>query len=287
MKKLRGELKQEALIDGAFRYCGVAAAIVGGAIIGGVASNAAAGKGAKAADKASDLSNQQYQQTRTDQLGQLAQQRTDAAPYREAGYGALAQLAGGMQPGGEFNRNFTMADYQEDPGMQFRQQQGEQGINRAATASGARYSGATLKALARFNSGLASQEYGAAYNRFKSDTGDRFNRLSGLAGTGQASVNQTSQAGQNAYNAIGNAGMQNATNMGNAAQNAASSRASGYVGMANAFNNGLGQYANNQQQQQYLSQMNGGMSYTPPPDYGSGTGGRAGDFSENAQLYGV
>jgi len=287
MKKLRGELKQDALLDGAFRHCGVAAAIVGGAIIGGVASNAAANKGAKSADKAADLSNNQYQQTRTDQLAQLAQQRADSAPYRDAGYGALSQLAGGMAPGGEFNRNFTMADYQQDPGMQFRQQQGEQGITRAATASGARYSGATLKALARFNSGLASQEYGNAYNRFKSDTGDRFNRLSGLAGTGQAAVNQIGQAGQSTMNNLGQAGQANANAMGNAAQNAAASRASGYVGTANAINGGIGQYVNYNQQQQYLNQMNGGMSYTPPPGYGSGTGSRAGDFSENAQLYGV
>lgn len=264
-KHLRGELKQDALLDGAFRYCGVAAAMIGGAVVGAVASNSAANKAAKSADKASDLSNQQYQQTRTDQLAQLAQQRADAAPYREAGYGALSQLVGGTAPGGEFNRNFTMADYQQDPGMQFRLDQGEQGINRAATAAGARYSGATLKALARFNSGLASQEYGNAYNRFKSDTGDRFNRLSGLAGTGQTAVNQIGQAGQNAYNAIGNAGMQNATNMGNSAQAAAAARASGYTGIANSINSGIGQYTNYQQQQQFLNQMKG--ANTPPPDY--------------------
>lgn len=262
-------------------------AIVAGSVISGAMSKSAANKQADSSTYAADLSNQQYQQTRTDQLAQLAQQRTDNAPYREEGYKALSQLAGGMVPGGEFNRNFSMADYQEDPGMQFRLQQGEQGINRAATASGSRYSGATLKALARFNSGLASQEYGNAYNRFKSDTGDRFNRLSGLAGTGQTAVNQTNQAGQNAYNAIGNAGMQNAANMGNSAQNAAAARASGYVGVGNAINGGIGQLSNMYQQQQYLSQMNGGMNYTPPPDYGTGNGSRSGDFSENAQQYGV
>lgn len=270
MKKLRGEQKQDALLDGAFRYCGVAAAIVGGAIIGGVASSSASSKAAKAqtqaSDKAGEISERQYNQTRTDQLAQLAQQRADSAPYREAGYGALAQLAGGMQPGGEFNRNFTMADYQEDPGMQFRLQQGEQGINRAATASGARYSGATLKALSRFNSGLASQEYGAAYNRFKSDTGDRFNRLSGLAGTGQASVNQIGQAGQTAYGTIATMGQNNANNQGAAVQNAAAARASGYIGTANAFNNALGTGVNAYAQNQYLKQMTGN---TPPPDYSS------------------
>ena len=278
MKKLRGELKQDALLDGGFRFCGVAAAIVGGAVIGGIASNSAASKGAKAADRASDLSNQQYQQTRTDQLAQLAQQRADGAPYREAGYGALSQLVGGMKPGGDLNRNFSMADYQADPGYQFRQQEGEQGINRAATASGARYSGATLKALQRFNSGLASQEYGNAYSRFNSDMGNRFNRLSALAGTGQTAVSQAGQAGQNAYGNIAAAGQANSSAQGNAAQAAAAARASGYVGTANAINSGIGQYTNYQQQQQYLSQMNG--ANTPPPDYGytatEGYGGAGG-----------
>lgn len=290
-KHLRGERKQDALVDGAFRHCGVAAAMIGAAVVGGVAANSAANKAAKAqtqaADKAGTISDRQYNQTREDQLAQLAQQRADTAPYREAGYGALSQLVGGTAPGGEFNRNFTMADYQEDPGMQFRLQQGEQGINRAATASGARYSGATLKALARFNSGLASQEYGNAYNRFKSDTGDRFNRLSGLAGTGQTAVNQTGQASQNAYGTIANIGQQNANMQGNAVQNAAAARASGYIGTANAFNSALGTGVNAYAQNQYLKQLNGGMNYTPPPDYGTGTGGRAGDYSENAQRYGV
>lgn len=260
MEKLRGELKQDALLEG--RYCGVAAAIVGGAIIGGVASSSAASKQAKSADKAAAISDSQYQQTRQDQLAQLAIQRADGAPYREAGYTSLAQLSQGLVPGGEFNRNFTMDDFVKDPGYRFRIEQGEQGINRAALASGSRYSGATLKDLSRFNSGLASQEFGNAYSRYKSDLGDRFNRLSGVAGTGQTAVTQAGQAGQNAYGNIMNAGNQNSVNQGNAVQNAAAARASGYVGVANSINTGLGQYINNQQQQQYLSQMN-----TPPPDY--------------------
>jgi hypothetical protein len=248
----------------------VAAAVIAGAAISAVASNSAAKKGEKSANRAADLSNNQYNQTRKDQLSQYEQQRADRMPYQESGYKALSQLDGGLAPGGEFNRNFTMADYQQDPGMQFRVDQGEQAINRAATAGGSRYSGATLKALARFNSGLASQEYGNAYNRFKSDTGDRFNRLSGMAGTGQAAVNQTGQAGQNAYSNIAQAGQINANTMGQAAQNAGAARASGYVGVGNAVNGGMGMLVNNYQQQQYLSQMNGGMSYTPPPDYGQG-----------------
>jgi len=56
-------------------------------------------------------------------------------------------------------------DFQESAGFKFRQEQGEQGINRALAARGGRNSGAALKELASFNSGLASQEFDAFANR--------------------------------------------------------------------------------------------------------------------------
>ncbi len=249
-------------------------AAIGGSLIAGNASKKAANTQAAASDRASAVSDAQFQQTRTDQLAQLAQQREDGKPYREAGYGALSQLVGGMAPGGEFNRQFSMDDIMRnrDPGYDFRLEQGEQGINRAATASGSRYSGATLKALSRFNSNMASQEAGAAHSRFKSDLGDRFNRLSGLAGTGQTAVSQAGQAGQNAYGTIASMGAQNASNQGNAMQNAAAARASGYVGTANAVNGAIGSMTNMYQQNRFMNQMAG----TQPPDYGTSYEGYSG-----------
>ncbi len=275
MKKLRTERKLDALLDGGSRYCGVAAAIVGGAIIGGVASNSASSKGAKAADHAADISDKNFQQTRADQLGQYAQQRADSEPYRQAGYGALAQLNAGLVPGGDFNRNFTLADFNKDPGYGFRQSEGEKGINRAAIAGGGRYSGATLKSLTRFNGDLASQEYGNAFGRFNTELGNRFNRLSGVAGTGQTAVAQIGQAGQNAFSNIGQAGQNNSNAQGNAAMAAGAARASGYTGVANSINSGIGQYTNYSNQQQFLNQMN---QTPPPPSVGeySGYGGAGG-----------
>ncbi|NJK31131.1 MAG: hypothetical protein HC927_01260 [Deltaproteobacteria bacterium] len=74
-----------------------------------------------------------------------------------------------------------------DPGYQFRQQQGEQAINRMASADRCRISGRTLQELNQFNSNLASQEYSNA-----------FNRQVGLAGAADASQNQLllNQAGR-------------------------------------------------------------------------------------------
>lgn len=200
----------------------VVAGSIGGALISSSASKSAAGTQAAAADRAADLSYQQYLQTREDQ-----------APWRTAGTTALSALTGGLAPGGEFAKPFTMDDYQADPGYQFRLAEGQKGIQRAATARGAGYSGATLKALARFNSDQASQEYGKAYDRYNNDVGTRFNRLASVAGIGQTATNLTSQAGQT-Y----------AGQAGDAIQSAGTARASGYVGTANAVNGAVGQIGN-------------------------------------------
>lgn len=217
-----------------------AVAAVGGTIVGGLISNkgskSAANAQSESSKYAADLEWKQYQQTRQDQ-----------APWREAGMTALNQLTGGLGAGGEFNRSFSMADYQADPGYQFRLQQGEQGIQRAATASGSRYSGATLKALNRFNSDQASQEYGNAYNRYNNDVSSRFNRLASLAGVGQTATAQTAAAGQAAT-----------ANIGQAVQNAGTARASGYVGQANAINGTIGQLVNQFQLSQLMGRNSGG-----------------------------
>ncbi|WP_440966159.1 hypothetical protein ACL58G_07895 [Massilia sp. GER05] len=199
----------------------VVAAVAGGYIASQGAKSAASTQAAST-DRAADLNWQQYQQTREDQ-----------APWRDAGKVALSQLVGGLSPGGEYNRSFTMADYQADPGYQFRLSEGEKGINNAAAARGSRYSGATLKALARFNSDQASQEYGKAYDRYNNDVSTRFNRLASVAGVGQTATNQTAAAGASAAAATGQA-----------IQDAGTARASGYVGTGNAVNGALGQISN-------------------------------------------
>jgi hypothetical protein len=206
-------------------------AIVGGAVIGAVASNKAANKQQEAANNATDEQRREYEQTRQDQLDQLAQQRADQAPWLAAGKNALAKLASGV-------------DLPTDPGYQFRLSEGEKGIQRAASAHGGLYSGATLKALARFNQDTAANEYGSAWNR-----------LASIAGLGQTATNQIGQAGQNAYGTIANASMNASNNIGQNLMGAGNARASGYVGGANAIGNGISQYMNYTQNQSLLSQL--------------------------------
>ena len=228
---------------------GAAIGVVGGAMASRSAANAQ-----------TDAANQANQT----QLAMYEQQRADAEPWRQAGMTALGQLGTGTAAGGEFNRNFGMADFQVDPGYQFRQQQGQQALERSAAARGGLLNGGTLKALTRYGQDTASQEYGNAYNRFNNDQSTRFNRLSSLAGIGQTASRDVANMGMSTAGAV--AGNQLAA--GNA-------RASGYVGTANALTSGIGQA----QSMYYLNQLNGqrnqqGASFGPQLNkFFGGTGG--------------
>lgn len=205
----------------------IAAAVVGSAAIGAAASSRAAGKASDAQEKASKRASDT-------ELAMFEQNREDYAPWREAGVGALSQLTEGTQPGGEYLRDFSMADFEQDPGYAFRREEGMRGIESSAAGRGGLLSGATLKALSKYGQGLASEEYGNAYNRYNADLDRRFNRLSGIAGTGQTATRDVAQLGSQAAANIG----QNQIGAGNA-------RASGYVGQANAIGgaiNNVGQY---------------------------------------------
>jgi len=91
-------------------------------------------------------------------------QMEHVAPWQKAGLAGLAGL-----------QNFN---FQEDPGYQFRLNQGLQGLNSALAARGMGRSGAALKALTGYNQNFAANEYNNAYNR-------NFNTMSYLAGLGQ------------------------------------------------------------------------------------------------------
>ena len=234
----------------------VAGAIAVSSLVGANASRSAASTQANAANRATDISNEQYQQTREDQ-----------APYREAGYNALSRMQNmaGNVPGAF---KFGMSDFQQDPGYQFRMDQGMKAIERSAAARGGLLSGNTGGALQNFGQGLASQEYQNAYNRALTgyNTGvasenQLYNRQAGLAGIGQT-----------AANFIGTAGANNAANVGNLMTSGAAAQAAGGVGMANSFTGGVNQYLNYTgnnnlvnalQNNRLVSQYGSGNVYTP------------------------
>jgi hypothetical protein len=78
----------------------------------------------------------------------------------------------------------AMADFQTDPGYQFRVDEGAKTLDRSAAARGLLRSGAQQKALTDFGQQMGSQEYG---NYF-----DRLLKVSGMGGESTAAANNTS-----------------------------------------------------------------------------------------------
>lgn len=202
-----------------------AAAIIGGTLLGGVAQGYMANKGAKtqanAANRATDVELQMFNQSRQDQM-----------PWMKAGQGGLNSLMGlmNMQKGadGQWTRNSDPNAYRQflqmDPAYQMRFNAGRRTVENSAAARGGLLSGNTLRALTDYGQEMASQEYGNA-----------FNRLAALSGVGQATAQGLGSLGSNTAQSVGNNMMQGAA-----------ARASGYAGMGNALNgminNGLGAY---------------------------------------------
>lgn len=215
----------------------VATAIAGSAIIGGIVQS-------NAASSAADAQQAATQASIGEQRRQFDLNRSDLKPFRDAGVAVLPQLSSGLAPGGDFNRDFTLADFTKDPGYQFRMDQGQQALERSAAARGGLLSGGTLKALDRYGQDYGSNEYSAAYNRFNNDRTTRFNRLSALAGTGQTATNAGVAAGNQSAGTISDLYTQG----GNA-------RAAGYIGRSNAINNGVQSLGNFYLQQQYMNRM--------------------------------
>lgn len=210
---------------------GIATAIVGSAVISGYVANKASKSQQAGVDEANDIQREQY-----------AQQREDFEPWRQAGLVALDRIGAGLKPGGEFDGSFTLADFTADPGYEFRRGEGMRGVETSAAARGGLLSGGTLKALARYNQNFASNEYSNAYNRWNNDQTTRFNRLSSLAGIGQTATRDVATLGGNMASAVSNNVLAGAN-----------ARASGYVGVGNAINQGVSAYTNYQLGQQYLN----------------------------------
>ena len=130
------------------------------------------------------------------------QQQANQAPYLAAGTNALAQLREGTAPGGQFYRPFSMADYQADPGYGFRLGEGLKAMSHQAGARGGLISGQTMKGMEEYRQGLASQEYGNAFNRYQTNRANQLQPLGSLMSSGQAAaVGQAAQAGQYGANA--------------------------------------------------------------------------------------
>lgn len=199
----------------------VAAAIVTSSVISGAMGSSAAKSAAKtqanAANYAADVEKQIYEQG-----------REDLAPYREQGYAALKDIQG-LKPflTQSFASEQALAPYL-DPSMAFRMKYGTQATERLANVGQGALSGNTLRGLQEFGQGLASTEYGNAFNRAQTERTNIYNTLANIAGMGQGAVNTGVSAGQ----ALG----QSLTGL---TTGSAAAQAAGQVGAANAWSNAM------------------------------------------------
>lgn len=204
---------------------GATTAIVGGAVIGGIASSKSASKAAKAQTKAADASIAFQRESRD--LA-LAYQK----PYRDASYAATSALmdltglprnttgnALSKSNGVPNLSDYPAYNFQQDPGYQFRLDEGTRALERGAAARGGLLSGGFARKALRYAQDYASNEYQNVYNRIAS-----------IAGFGQTATNAST-----------NLIFGTAQGVGNALTNAGEARASGYVAQGNAWANAINQ----------------------------------------------
>lgn len=140
-------------------------------------------------------------------------------PYVQAGQRTLGNLANQVNSGAFLSTyqgaNLDPSQIANDPGYQFRMEQGQQALQRSAAAKGGLNSGGFMKGLANYSQGLASTEYQNAWNRnfqnaqaqnqFNLTQGQNaYNQMYGLANMGLGATNSLAQLGSNYANNMSN-----------------------------------------------------------------------------------
>lgn len=192
---------------------GTTAAILGAAAIGGGASILGGRAQARAAERAGETQAAAARGAAAEQRRQFDITQEQLAPFRDIGRESLFMLSDllgietpamedeGMRPRtgqfGVLTRPFTGEELAEDPGFQFRLRTGREALERGAAARGGLLAGRTGPALTEFGQELGSQEFGAAFNRFRTQQSDLFNRLFGVSEAGRGAALGSGQlAGQ-------------------------------------------------------------------------------------------
>lgn len=134
---------------------------------------------------------------------------------------------------GDFTKPFGVEEFYNyaDPGYAFQLQQGNQALQNSAAAGSGAMSGAALKDLMSYNQQYAGSSYNDAFNRYQTQQGNIFSRLSSLA-----------QLGQNAAAGVGAQGTQLAGQAGQSLQAGGAAAGAGLVGAGNALGQGATNY---------------------------------------------
>lgn len=163
---------------------GIATAVIGSAVIGGVVSSRAASKAGKAQTDAAEMSTEE-QRRQFDKVQELL------SPYTKAGEGSLNAQQDLLGLNGPDKQKAAIEMIKESPEFATLTQQGEEGLLQNASATGGVRGGNTAGALAQFRPQLLSQLIES-----------KFGKLGAITGLGQASAAGTAAAAQNTGNNI-------------------------------------------------------------------------------------
>ncbi len=105
-------------------------------------------------------------------------------------------------------RKFTVDDFWKDPvtelGLEFGLSEGTKALDRMSGARGMRNSGQALKELTRFGTDYTGTKAAESRNRYVNDQDTIYNRLAGVAGSGQTAATNTASMGTGIAQNIGN-----------------------------------------------------------------------------------
>lgn len=181
-------------------------------LVGGLIGQHSANKAAQTQEDAAAKANAQYlEQTK---------------PYTEAGKVGLTNLQTGLAPGGQFTKQFTMADAVNSPAEQHALQQGTQAIQNSAAAKGGLINSNVMQGLQEFGQQNAALYENQAFNQWLAQQQFQLGANQNLATMG-------------ANTAVGNA-----TNTADATLAAGGAKAGGQVASGNIWNNAIGQIGN-------------------------------------------
>lgn len=181
-------------------------------LVGGMIGQHSANSAAKTQADAAAAANQAYlEQTK---------------PYTEAGKVGLTNLQTGLTPGGQFTKQFTMADATNSPAEQHALQQGTQAIQNSAAAKGGLINSNVMQGLQEFGQANAALYQNQAFNQWLAQQQFQLG------------------ANQNLANMGANVATGNATNSADAILAAGGAKAGGQVASGNIWGNALGQIGN-------------------------------------------
>lgn len=237
-----------------------------GGLLGQRASSQAAGQQSQAAmmsaivqAQQADAARQQLAQSQAQGAGAIgdyyARGAAAYAPYQQFGEEATNRYATlmGLRPGagsGSLMAMPTMAQLQMDPSYKFQFDQGMKALNQSMAAKGLGMSGSMVKGAQQFGQGLASTNYGNAFNRFMQNRQNQIAMLQGGVGTGLTAAGgaadlagRTGLGLSSLYSGTGanlaNTALGAGQSIGQGLENAAAARASGYMGGATALGQAL------------------------------------------------